>query len=170
MSKFYKCTYNKDNDVIFKVGKVYELTDKNRITGDDGYTWGPHHEGTIKWLEGKGWYKFEEVAGMEFITRGKLNTNALATGDWVEVVNQYGMSMTYQVIKDTPWGVVFRECPQSDSSAVDVEHYALDSVLPVDKYTSVRVYRGDRFTVLCNLHEKPCKCVFEWHSEPKRKR
>lgn len=171
MSKLYRCVYNRDEDDSFVVGKVYTLTDEDRVTGEDGFTWGPHYpEGTIQWLENHGWYRFEEVKSMEFIVDGKINTDALKTGDWVEVVTKPGSSITYQVLKDTPWGVVFRENPGDTSSVVSVENMALDNVLPVDEYTSVRVYRGNMFVALCDLRFHPSNLVFEWKNEPKRKR
>lgn len=171
MSKLYRCVHNRDEDDSFIVGKVYTLTDEDRVTGEDGFTWGPHYpEGTIQWLENHGWYRFEEVKSMEFIVDGKINTDALKTGDWVEVVKKTGGNMLYQVLKDTPWGVVFREKPYGTSSVVDVENLALDNVLPVSGYMSVRVYRSGSFIGFCCLSDKPCNLVFEWNNEPKRKR
>lgn len=77
MSKNYRCVYNRDDDDAFIVGKIYTLTDSNRVVGEDGFQWGPHDEGTIKWLEDKGWYKFEEVSDMAF------TLSSIKTGDMI---------------------------------------------------------------------------------------
>ena len=63
MSKRYRCVKNTGDN--FKVGKTYELTERNGLVSESGYEFNRGQCKTaVEWLEKNCGYKFEEVTDM----------------------------------------------------------------------------------------------------------
>ena len=171
MSKKFMCLWARpEGNHYFTPGKVYILNDDNSVRGDRGDSFGPHGFSTIEWLEKQGWYKFKDVSDMEFIVDGKINLNALKTGDWIECEYTSGNEISFQVMKDTPVGVVFREYPSEQSSVCDRVDRDIDYEVNVSEYRAIKVFRSDNLTDFCGMHSRPGNCVFKWYAEPERKK
>lgn len=75
-----ECTAKPEIEGNFTVGKVYDLNDRDALTGDDGYTYGNNYlhsdcGGTIKWLAMYG-IIMEEVK--DVFTKNDLKTGMFA--------------------------------------------------------------------------------------------
>lgn len=164
MSKTYRCIYNRDDDDSFTVGKVYTLNDQDQVTGEDGYTWGPHEEGTIQWLENHGWYRFEEVKSMEFTLSDIKTGDMIRTeaGELMVAMRGCGIGSDFFYTFKAVFPGKYEGIERWNE---DLSHCYLND------YDIVEVRRpdGNRFDIL-NLQEEWDDADMLWTKEPKRKR
>lgn len=171
MSKKYRCISNQSGGLHYLPGEVYILNDDGSMMGELGHAFkGIEYSSAVEWLEHMNWYSFEEVKEMEFIKNGKINLDALKTGDWIECERTTGDAISFQVMKDTPVGVVFREYPNNQSSVCYRADRKCGYEVNISEYRMIKVFRSEIIPNFCTMHIRPFPCVFEWHAEVKRKK